>query len=824
LYNNPEWEFKQKISGKDMRTDRKSLFKTEWMEQPIDYRNVEAGTFKQQISIFTPKKADVSSPVFFIVGNEGPITDLKMKMLYKAYGSPDDIIFFRIEHRGYGKSITSDQDQTVPTYVTVDNALRDYHRVVTKYKEIYTGPWIAAGYSYGGGLSINYGYKYPDDIVGVLSSSGVVDWSFFMDTYDEQVRINLGNELYAKLMNHTENLRPNNVFDDNWMSRELILAYATGFSQYSGYDFLLPLFKALVKLKTKNFVRILKFLDSVFAQRGAKNYAESNSKLNLSHKEALTNRYSWRYWRWQQFTETGVFWKSSEDKGIYQRTLEDLKQECQLLFKVDPPLLDKSIWNVDVMVEELKIPLIYVNGGKDPWKGVCLRPDFPIKQGKYFYFPEGKHCPDGQKKQYGCQVFTEVRKIFNSRLSNTTNLLKSNTRTDTIMIQTEEYVERRAKLQNTIKSRGLDAFLVSQPGSIYYYTGATYKAQERPFLIVIWPEKEPTFLVPKLEEDHMNKAKIGNVLAYWEYPAPTGEGWPEKLSNILKGVTTLGVEPGISLENYNKIGGLQLKSLDLVEKQRLIKSPTEIEMIRNSARYSDMGMKMMMDKAYHGVSVLEMFGLGRKIQMKVIKSKNFDPLNCEFLTATWPAPWSSMPHGVPPIDGKLKSGPLAAMCYLRVNGYAAETERTFFLSEPTEEERTIFNHMRSARQKAFEIIKPGVKCSRVDKAAQDFLKECGYKEYLLHRTGHGIGQGNHEGPWVADGSDHILEENMVISVEPGIYIPELGGFRHSDTVLVTKSGYELLTKHSREIEDLTILKPRRMKKMMGKIIQKAMNI
>lgn len=392
------------------------------------------------------------------------------------------------------------------------------------------------------------------------------------------------------------------------------------------------------------------------------------------------------------------------------------------------------------------------------------------------------------------------------------------------MIEAKEFSERRNRLQEEIKEMGLDAFLISQPESIYYYTGATYKPQERPFLIVIWPQRDPTFLVPKLEEDHIHKANIGDVKSYWEFPSPPGEGWPEKLEEILQGLKTLGIEQGISLENQSCLKVKKLKPLDIVNRQRFVKTPAEIKMIRQSAVYADKLMAMMLKKAYYGVSVLEMFGLGRKIQMEVIKSGEFDPLNCEFLSATWPSRFSHMPHGVPPLDGKLTNGPLAFMSYLRVNGYASENERTVFLTKPTEREQDVFNHMRAARQKAFDIIKPGVSCADVDKAALGYLREKGYGEFLLHRTGHGIGQGNHEGPWVADGSEHILEENMVISVEPGIYIPDLGGFRHSDTVLVTKDGYEVLTKGSTEIEDLTLLKPKFMKRIIGRLIQKALNI
>ncbi len=132
--------------------------------------------------------------------------------------------------------------------------------------------------------------------------------------------------------------------------------------------------------------------------------------------------------------------------------------------------------------------------------------------------------------------------------------------------------------------------------------------------------------------------------------------------------------------------------------------------------------------------------------------------------------------------------------------------------------------MEEARNRAFAMIRPGVKASDVDKAAMDYLKEEGYGEFLLHRTGHGIGQGNHEGPWVAEGSEHILEENMVISVEPGIYDPEFGGVRHSDTVLVTKDGYECLTHYPTDLKSLTILKSKTLKKLKGKIIQKAVGM
>ena len=100
--------------------------------------------------------------------------------------------------------------------------------------------------------------------------------------------------------------------------------------------------------------------------------------------------------------------------------------------------------------------------------------------------------------------------------------------------------------------------------------------------------------------------------------------------------------------------------------------------------------------------------------------------------------------------------------------------------------------------------RPGVACAEIDTAANGFLRDEGYRSNLLHRTGHGFGLSTHEGPWVAEGSEDVLEEGMLISVEPGIYLPGVGGVRHSDTVLVTGDGYECLTRFPTDLASLTI--------------------
>ena len=148
----------------------------------------------------------------------------------------------------------------------------------------------------------------------------------------------------------------------------------------------------------------------------------------------------------------------------------------------------------------------------------------------------------------------------------------------------------------------------------------------------------------------------------------------------------------------------------------------------------------------------------------------------------------------------------------------------FFSIILTKDEHELFQHMMNARNAALGMLKSGVRAADVDAEARNYLIRYGLENHLLHRTGHGIGLGNHEAPFVAEGSSDILEENMIISIEPGIYIEGVGGYRHSDTVRITKDGYELLTRAPLEIDDVTITKPNTIAKIKGKIMQKMLRL
>ncbi len=381
------------------------------------------------------------------------------------------------------------------------------------------------------------------------------------------------------------------------------------------------------------------------------------------------------------------------------------------------------------------------------------------------------------------------------------------------------------RMKDELRQKGMDAYIVSTEENIWYLTNLVYKPEERPFFVVVPVEGKPTIVVPALEERHLGTPPIDSfVAAYREFPAPAGRGWADVLRKTINKAKNVGIEGKMKTYITAELQGFSPVVIDIVEDLRLEKSDYEIGMIRKSAEIASSAMGRMLRGLYKGASVVESFMVSKATQTDLIKSGKFNPLSTYLLTAAWPSPSSSMPHSVPGLGERFGAGPNVAMCYFRINGYAAECERTFFIDPPSAEDKERFGDITEARRRAFAILKPGVLCSEVDAAANGFLRAKGYEGNILHRTGHGIGLGNHEEPWLAEGDDRTLRENMVVSIEPGVYFDARGGYRHSDTVLITKDGYEILTRFPVSLEELILGGGRLISKMKGKIVQSALGL
>jgi|GEM_PF-1883129 len=165
-----------------------------------------------------------------------------------------------------------------------------------------------------------------------------------------------------------------------------------------------------------------------------------------------------------------------------------------------------------------------------------------------------------------------------------------------------------------------------------------------------------------------------------------------------------------------------------------------------------------------------------------------------------------------------------------MNGYGTEVERTFFLGEVPRAAIKPYQVMMEARQLCFEMCRPGVDMHDVDHKIVELFTKYGYGDNILHRTGHSIGVTGHEGPFLAKGFHYEITENMLFTIEPGIYIEGLGGFRHSDTVLITKDSCDSLTPVRDRLAEMTLpasSKPSNITKVglicLGKIKQTALS-
>jgi len=165
---------------------------------------------------------------------------------------------------------------------------------------------------------------------------------------------------------------------------------------------------------------------------------------------------------------------------------------------------------------------------------------------------------------------------------------------------------------------------------------------------------------------------------------------------------------------------------------------------------------------------------------------------------------SAIPHAVYTRDKIRRGDVLVTEAGVEVGGYTSELERTLVVGKPSSRAKRCFETMLNAQNAALKEFRPGVPCNKIDEAAERSIEDSVLKEGLRHHAGHGIGLDGHEPPWLDPGDRTIMREGMVFSCEPGLYFPGYAGFRHSDTVMITKKGMDFITHYPRELEELTV--------------------
>src|SRR6478735_7538773 len=392
----------------------------------------------------------------------------------------------------------------------------------------------------------------------------------------------------------------------------------------------------------------------------------------------------------------------------------------------------------------------------------------------------------------------------------------------TLAIQQSEYEDRLAGLTQQLIERGLTGAVLFDPYYVLYYAGFAFAPTERPIAFVLNAEGKGGMLVPRLEREHAQaNASVDHVADYPEYP---GETHPmESLRGLLE---EMGVrEPfGADHDGYPWVLGYRGPTLTelvgvtpanvtgFVEDQLAIKSPAEIELIRESAKWGNLAHVLLQRYTRPGLTEVE------------VSQRATHEATLAMLDAIGPIyraqnPFSegaaagyrgqigrnaAIPHSLTANITFRAGDVLVTGASAAVWGYLSELERTMVIGEPVAEQRVMFDHMVALQDIAFENIKPGVRCSDVDRAVRAYYDQHGLWDYWKHHVGQCIGLRYHEGPFLDIGDDTEIKPGMVFTVEPGLYAAGLGGFRHSDTVAVTDEGIEFLTYYPRDLDSLTL--------------------
>jgi Xaa-Pro dipeptidase len=391
-----------------------------------------------------------------------------------------------------------------------------------------------------------------------------------------------------------------------------------------------------------------------------------------------------------------------------------------------------------------------------------------------------------------------------------------------INISREELDQRAERLRAHLRQRNLAGVVLFDGAYILYFSGFAFVPTERPMAFVMTAEGEKGLFVPRLELEHAQRQTgFSRVAHYLEYP------YRPHPMEVLKGMLAdlgIGGTIGADTDGYPWIFGYRGPSLTevmgarvervagLVEDLMAIKSPAEISLIKESCVWGNLAHRLLQTYTRPGKTETE------------VSQRASNEANAAMLAALGPLYQAQNPFSDGASAGyRGQIGRNAAIPHSLANnivfqpgdvlvtgagapmwGYNSELERTMIIGEPTRDQRRMFDHMTAVQEIAFDAIRPGRRCADVDLAVRAYYEKHDLMPYWKHHSGHAIGLRYHEGPFLDAGDETEIRPGMVFTVEPGLYAAELGGFRHSDTALVTDNGIELLTYYPRDLESLTI--------------------
>lgn len=357
-----------------------------------------------------------------------------------------------------------------------------------------------------------------------------------------------------------------------------------------------------------------------------------------------------------------------------------------------------------------------------------------------------------------------------------------------------ESAARLRKLQQAMEAQGVDLVAVPPGPNFFYLAGFTPKPDERPSFLLV-TARGTGFLIPSLNweqaQQELRHLSGAAMESYRDEDDPAGV--MGSLATQLGGpVRRLAVDDAMRADFLLLLrrtwpeAEVGLAS-GLVSSLRMIKGPAELALLEESAALADEAVMAAAAACRPGATELDVAAAAADAFRRGGAQE-------VLFTSIASGPNGALPHHHTGERVLEASDGVTVDVGARLKGYASDITRAVTVGEPSKEYVAVHRVVDAAVQAALAVIKPGVRCGDVDRAARAVIEEAGYGPYFVHRTGHGLGLEGHEAPSVTGANDLILEEGMVFTVEPGIYLPGRFGIRLEEVAVVTATGVRTLSR------------------------------
>ncbi|MEJ8547687.1 M24 family metallopeptidase [Brevibacillus borstelensis] len=356
--------------------------------------------------------------------------------------------------------------------------------------------------------------------------------------------------------------------------------------------------------------------------------------------------------------------------------------------------------------------------------------------------------------------------------------------------------KRQQALAGKLREAQVEAAVLVPGPNLYYFTGLQLKQSERLTLAIVTQAGKWLFITPQVELSKVQSTVQGEIFWYTDE-----QGSAKALQELVaaKGkLGKVGVEFGgmrvTELKAVEQLGSTDAQDVSkLFDSFRMCKDEEEIEYLRKAVAIVEESLEATLPYIKPGVIELE---IAAQLEYEMRKRGSE---GTPFGTIVASGYRGALPHGRA-ASKKIEAGELVVLDFGAIyGGYVADITRTVAVGAISDELKLIYETVREAQQAAIDIIKPGITAHEVDDKARSIISSKGFGTYFTHRTGHGIGLGAHEAPYMMQNNQLVLEPGMAFTVEPGIYLPDKGGVRIEDNIIVTKDGYLNLMTSTKEL-------------------------